>query len=140
MLDLIGLLGPTPAYAQAAAGGGGGGAFMTSFAPFILIFVLFYFLLIRPQQKRQKTHRQMLEAVAKGDKIVTNGGLLGTVSSVTKDVLTMQISDGVRIKVLRTELLGMQKVLLESAGDSSDKESAKEKPKEKPKEKAKAKK
>src|SRR3546814_6909970 len=69
----------SPAYAQ-AAGGGGGDPFMT-FLPIILIFVVFYFLLIRPQQKKVKQHRQMVSAIRRGDKIVTAGGLIGTVRS-----------------------------------------------------------
>jgi preprotein translocase subunit YajC len=113
MSDWIGLLGPTPAYAQGAAGAAGGtGTFITSFAPFILIFVLFWLLLIRPQQKRQKEHNALLEGVQKGDKIVTSGGIFGTVMAATKDVLTIQIADSVRIKILRREVMGMQDVLL----------------------------
>ena len=108
MSDLIGLLGPTPAYAQGAAAGGGAGTFITSFAPILVIFVLFWVLLIRPQQKRQKEHRLLLEALKKGDKVVTNGGLMGTVSSVTKDVVTLQVADQVRVKILRSEIMGMQ--------------------------------
>lgn len=106
MPEWFDLLGPKLAYAQEA--GGGGAAFLTSFAPFILIFALFYFLLIRPQQKRQKQHRQLLEALKKGDKVVTTGGLLGTVTAVTKEVLTLQVADSVRLKVLRTEIMGLQ--------------------------------
>lgn len=111
MLDLIGLLGPTPAFAQDAPPAGTG-TFITSFAPFLLIFALFWLLLIRPQQKRQKEHRKMLEAVEKGDKVVTNGGLLGTVAAVTKNTLTLQIADNTRVKVLRTEIMGLQDQLL----------------------------
>ena len=109
MPELLGrLFGPDPAFAQAAAAPGGSAAFMTSFAPFILIFVLFYFLLIRPQQKRQKQHKTMLGALKKGDKIVTNGGLFGTVSVAAKDVITLQVADNVRVRVLRTEVMGLQ--------------------------------
>ena len=119
MFDWIGLLGPTPAYAQDAAGAASGtGTFITSFAPFILIFVLFWVLLIRPQQKRQKEHNALLEGVQKGDKIVTSGGILGTVMVATKDVLTIQVADSVRLKVLRREVQGLQDVLL---GDDDDK-------------------
>ena len=121
MFDWIQFLGPTPAYAQeAAAGPAGSGAFLTSFAPFILIFVLFYFLLIRPQQKRQKQHRQMLEEIKKGDKVVTNGGLMGSVAAVTSDVVTLQIADNVRVKVIRGEIMGMQ-ADYQKNGDAKDK-------------------
>lgn len=112
MSDLIAqlgaLFGPETAYAQGAPAAGGSGAFITSFAPFILIFVLFYVLLIRPQQKRQREHREMLEAIKKGDKIITNGGLMGTIVGVTKEVISLQISDNTRVKILRTELMGLQ--------------------------------
>jgi preprotein translocase subunit YajC len=125
MPDWLNLLGATPAYAQAAPGGGTGN-FMYSFAPFVLIFVLFYLLLIRPQQKRQKLHRQMLEALKKGDRVVTNGGLLGSVAAVTKDVVTLQVADNVRVRVLRAEVMGLQNELTEGAGAKNGKESGKE--------------
>lgn len=115
MPEWLNLLGATPAYAQAAPAGGGAGSFMYSFAPFILIFALFYLLLIRPQQKRQKLHKQMLEALKKGDKVVTNGGLLGTVAAVTKEVVTLQVADNVRLRVLRAEVMGLQGELTEGA-------------------------
>ncbi|MGB2302544.1 MAG: preprotein translocase subunit YajC, partial [Candidatus Puniceispirillaceae bacterium] len=66
----------SPAFAQSAGGGGGLGSLL----PFALIFIVFYFFLIRPQQKRAKEHRQMVESVSKGDKIVTSGGITGTVT------------------------------------------------------------
>jgi len=120
MPELLGrLFGPDPAFAQAAAPGGSA-AFMTSFAPFILIFVLFYFLLIRPQQKRQKQHKTMLGALKKGDKIVTNGGLFGTVSVAAKDVITLQVADNVRVRVLRTEVMGLQDELTGGAAGTAD--------------------
>jgi len=129
MPEWLNVLGATPAYAQAAPGGGTGN-FIYSFAPFILIFVLFYLLLIRPQQKRQKLHRQMLEALKKGDKVVTNGGLMGTVSAVTKDVVTLQVADNVRLKVLRTEMMGLQGEVTEGAPAKAGKETGKDTDKE----------
>ena len=88
----------SPAYAQA----GGGGAGFEAFIPIILIFVVFWFLLIRPQQKKAKQHRLMLAAIRKGDKIVTNGGIMGTVTRVHDDnELTVEIADGVRVRVQR---------------------------------------
>lgn len=89
----------TPAYAQA---GGGGDAF-TSFLPIILIFVIFYFLLIRPQQKKMKTHRAMLGMVKRGDRVLTGGGIVGTITKVKEetDEVTVEIADGVRVDVLR---------------------------------------
>ncbi|MHC8493530.1 preprotein translocase subunit YajC [Thalassospira sp. SM2505] len=89
------------AYAQAAGGADGAGALM-QFAPLILIFVVFYFLLIRPQQKKQKEHKAMLGAIRRGDKIVTAGGLIGTVAKVVgDDELSVEIAEGVKVKVAR---------------------------------------
>jgi len=83
----------------AAAGQGAGG--FTSLIPIILMFVIFYFLLIRPQQKKAKEHREMISRVKKGDRIVTSGGLHGRVTAVTDSTLTVEIADRVRVKVAR---------------------------------------
>ncbi|MDC0033022.1 preprotein translocase subunit YajC [Alphaproteobacteria bacterium] len=89
----------SPAYAQ---GFGGDMGALGSFLPLILIFVVFYFLLIRPQQKKQKAHREMLSALHRGDRIVTAGGLVGTVTKVLSDTeLTVEISEGVKVRVMR---------------------------------------
>ena len=86
----------SPAYAQAAGASGGGEAFQ-AFLPLILIFVVFYFLLIRPQQKKMKQHREMLAAVRRGDKVITGGGIIGTVTKVENDEeLTVEIRSGPR--------------------------------------------
>lgn len=90
----------TPAYAQAA--GGAGGAF-TSFVPLILIFAIMYFLLIRPQQKKVKEHKAMVEALRRGDQIVTQGGIVGKVSKVRDDgEIEVEIAEGVRVRVIRS--------------------------------------
>ena len=90
----------SPAYAQ-AAGGVFGDAGM--FVPLILIFVVFYFLMIRPQQKKQKSHREMIGALRRGDRIVTNGGLIGSISRVANDAeLILEIANGVKVRVLRS--------------------------------------
>ena len=90
----------SPAYAQ-AAGNDPASAF-TAFVPLILIFVVFYFLLIRPQQKKMKEHKAMLESVRRGDKVVTNGGIIGLVTKVVDDrELQVEIADNVRVRVLR---------------------------------------
>jgi preprotein translocase subunit YajC len=89
------------AYAQGAPGGA---------APYgdimflILLFAVFYFLLIRPQQKRAKEHKKMVEAVAKGDEVVTNGGILGKVVEVGEGFLTVNIADGVDVKLQRSSV------------------------------------
>jgi len=71
------------------------------FLPLILIFVVFYFLLIRPQQKRAKEHKAMVSTLKKGDWVVTNGGLLGRVADLGENFVKLEISDGVEIKVQR---------------------------------------
>jgi preprotein translocase subunit YajC len=83
----------------AAQAAGGGQNQLLGFLPLIIIFVLFYFLLIRPQQKKQKEHRQMVDALASGDEIVTGGGVLGKVAEVGEQFVTVEIADGVAIKV-----------------------------------------
>ncbi len=91
----------SPAWAQGAGGGGFEG--LGAFLPIVLIFVVFYFLLIRPQQKKAKQHREMLGALRRGDKIVTNGGLIGTISRVPNETeLILEISDDVRVRVMRS--------------------------------------
>jgi preprotein translocase subunit YajC len=94
----------SPAYAQTAFGGGGEA--MMQFLPLVLIFVVFYFLLIRPQQKRQKEHKAVLQSLRRGDRVVTGGGILGTVAKVLpdKDEIDVDIADNVRVKVLRTSI------------------------------------
>ncbi|MDQ6974544.1 MAG: preprotein translocase subunit YajC [Mariprofundaceae bacterium] len=73
----------------------------TQLVPLIIIMVIFYFLLIRPQQKRAKEHRSMVESLSKGDKVITNGGIYGTVMDVKEGFLKVEIAEGVRIKIQR---------------------------------------
>jgi preprotein translocase subunit YajC len=91
----------SPAYAQTPGGDPLGG--FGSFIPLILIFVIFYFFLIRPQQKRAKEHRQMLEALRRGDQVVTQGGIMGKITRVKdgEDEVEVEIADGVRVRVVR---------------------------------------
>ena len=106
----------SPAYAQAAGGGDGGFA---TLLPLVLIFVVFYFLLIRPQQKRAKDHRNMLAAVRRGDKVVTGGGIMGTVTKVVNDdELAVEIAEGIKIRVQRTLLASVQSKSQASSGDA----------------------
>lgn len=74
---------------------------MTSLLFFIGMIVIFYFLLIRPQQKRAKEHRKMVEAIGKGDEVVTNGGILGKVVEVSDQYMTIEIADNVEVKIQR---------------------------------------
>lgn len=88
--------------AEAAPAGGGFGAFI----PLILIFVIFYFLLIRPQQKKAKAHQHFLAAMKIGDEVVSSGGLQGTITGLTDSVVTLEIADKVRVKVARPYIMG----------------------------------
>ena len=92
------------AWAQGTSGGSGGGNTLLSLVPFVLIFIIFYFLLILPQQKRQKKLRTMLEALKKGDKVITSSGLWGTVTNLGKDSVTLQISDNAKVKIQRDHI------------------------------------
>ena len=80
---------------------------LTGILPMILIFVVFYFLLIRPQQKRAKEHRNMVANLAKGDEVVTNGGTLGKILEVDENFLTVEVAEGVNIKVQRAAVSQM---------------------------------
>ncbi|MBC7141907.1 MAG: preprotein translocase subunit YajC [Rhodobacteraceae bacterium] len=93
----------TPAYAQ-AAGAGGIGA-LGQFLPLILIFAIMYFLLIRPQQKKVKEHKAMVEALRRGDQVITQGGIIGKVSRVKEDgELEVEIAEGVKVRVVRSTI------------------------------------
>src|ERR1700722_4291034 len=93
----------TPAYAQ-AAGGGDTSSMLVQLAPLALIFVVFYFFLIRPQQTKAKQQRAMLDAVRRGDRIVTGGGMIGTVAKVNGDEVLVDLADNVRVRVVRTTI------------------------------------
>lgn len=93
----------TPAYAQGA--GFGGDNMLVSLLPFILIFVIMYFLILRPQQKRVKQHQEMVKNVRRGDTVVTSGGLVGKVTKVIDDEqIEIEIGEGVRIRQMRQML------------------------------------
>lgn len=98
------------AWAQGSGGGSsapsGGG--MASLIPFVLIFVVFYFLLIRPQQRQKKQHREMLVALKKGDRIVTSSGILGTVTNIHKNIVTLQLADNIKIKIKKDFISSQQ--------------------------------
>jgi preprotein translocase subunit YajC len=95
------------AMGQGGSGGGGQGGSLGAFIPLILMFVIFYFLLIRPQQKKSKMHKQMLSEIKKGDQVVSSGGLYGVVTGITDDVVTMEIAPKVRVKVSRGSISGI---------------------------------
>ena len=97
------------AWAQtAAAAPQGGPGLLVSLIPFVLIFLIFYFLLIRPQKQRSTQHKTMLDALKKGDKVITSGGLWGTITNLGKETVTLQIADTVKVKVERSHVTQLQ--------------------------------
>lgn len=89
------------AFAQTATGATGGESSLLSLLPFVLMFVVLYFVMIRPQMKRQKEQKAMIEALAKGDEVVTAGGMLGKVSKLGESYLTLEVANGVELQVQR---------------------------------------
>lgn len=98
----------TPAFAQAAgSAGASGGSALMQFLPLIFIFVIMYFLLIRPQQKKMKETRAMIEAIRRGDMVVTQGGIIGKVTHVKEDgsnEVEVEISQGVKVRVVKSSI------------------------------------
>jgi preprotein translocase subunit YajC len=110
-------------------GGGGAGSGSTastilSLVPFALIFVIFYFLVILPQQKRSKQQKALLEALKKGDKVVTASGIWGTVTNLGKETVTLQIADTTKIRIQRDQIARLR------GGDDEDKDKDKDKDKD----------
>ncbi len=93
----------TPAFAQAA--GAGPGSTIASFLPLVLIFAIMYFLLIRPQQKKVKTHQAMVSALRRGDHVITQGGLIGKVSKVKDDnEVEVELAEGIKVRVVKSTI------------------------------------
>jgi preprotein translocase subunit YajC len=114
----------SPAYAQDASAGGGM-ALVMQLLPLLLIFAVFYFLLIRPQQKKQKEHRAMLQAMKRGDRVLTAGGIIGQVTKVKEgvDEVEVEIAPNVRVNVLRATISDIFKPV--AANDAKTGEAAK---------------
>ena len=108
----------SPAYAQTAAATGGANAFM-QFVPLVAIFAIFYFLMIRPQQKRAKEHRAMLDAVKRGDEVVTGGGILGKVTRVQDSELEVEVAAGVKLRVVKGTLMEVRTKPLPAAANDA---------------------
>jgi preprotein translocase subunit YajC len=107
-------------YAMAPSGQGGGGqqSPLNLIVMMGVIFAIFYFLLIRPQQKRQRQHREMLANLKEGDTVVTTGGLIGRIVSLTDSVVTLELADRIRVKVMRSQISGLSNPSLLEAGGS----------------------
>jgi preprotein translocase subunit YajC len=99
----------SPAFAQAAGAPAGGGVagFVIQIVPLLLLFVIFWFLIIRPQAQRAKAHRAMVSAVKRGDDVVTGGGLVGRVTKVTDDEVEVELSPTVRVRAIKATLTGV---------------------------------
>ncbi len=112
------------AYAQSGGGGMLGG--IEPLLPLVLIFVVFYFLLIRPQQKKAKAHRELLGNLRRGDRVVTNGGLVGKITRVPNDLeLIVEIAEGVKVRIMRgmiSELMSKPQPVREKAKDREEEE------------------
>jgi preprotein translocase subunit YajC len=92
----------SPAFAQAAGSAGGIAGGIESFLPLVLIFVVFYFLMIRPQQKKMKAHKELMGQLRRGDRVLTSGGIIGTINKVVDEKeVVVEIAEGVRVRVLR---------------------------------------
>lgn len=98
---------PSLAYAMGASGAEAQGNPITAFVPLIVMFAIFYFLLIRPQQKKAKQHREVLSNLKKGDRVLTAGGLYGRIHSINDDALTLEIADNVKIQANRNYIAGL---------------------------------
>lgn len=93
------------AYAQSDAAAAGGGSSLMQFLPLVLMFVVMYFIMIRPQMKRQKEHKAMIDALAKGDEVVIGGGIMGKVSKLGDSVLHVEVAKDVEIQVQRASVV-----------------------------------
>lgn len=102
---------------SAAAGGAGGSAFLVQLFPLLLIFVVFYLFLIRPQQKRAKEHEAKISAVQKNDEVVTAGGLMGKVTRVADDYVEVEIAPNVRVKAVKSTIANVQSRGTKAAND-----------------------
>ena len=128
LIIVLGVFMISSAFAQSAAGGAGGFS-LQGLLPFVLIFIIFYFLLIRPQQKRVKQHKLMVESLKRGNKVLTAGGILGVVTKAVdgSETISVEISQGVTVELARqmiSEVRGEEKV---KSIDSKPKTKAKSK-------------
>jgi preprotein translocase subunit YajC len=102
VIDLAYAMGPAP------QSGGGAAAVLVQLVPIALVLVIFFFLVIRPQQRERRRREEMLAALKKGDRVVTTGGLIGTIVGLTERKLTLKIADSVRVECLRSAVTGLE--------------------------------
>ncbi len=118
------------AYAQSAGDASSQSPFF-QFIPLILILVVFWFLIIRPQQKKQKEHMRMVGSLQKGDKVVTNGGIFGTITKVGDDRITLEVANKVNIQIERQQVARMDKQFVDNKELKEEKEEKEDKRKNK---------
>jgi preprotein translocase subunit YajC len=106
-----------PATLAAATGGASGAEILFGMAPWVLIFIIFYFLMIRPQQKRVKEHQANIASVKKGDEVITGGGLRGRATRVTDDEVEVELAQGVRVRAVKSTLSQVLKAATKPAND-----------------------
>ena len=102
MIDLAYAMGPTP------QSGGGIAAVLPQLVPIVLVLGIFFFLVIRPQQRDRRNREQMLAALKKGDRVITSGGLIGTIVNVTDRRVTLKLGDSVRVECVRSAITGLE--------------------------------
>jgi preprotein translocase subunit YajC len=108
---MIGMMAPTPGQGQPNA--------LVQLLPLLLIFVIFYFLLIRPARSRQKAIQKLLDGLKNGDKVVTSGGVLGTVVGIDRNIVQLRIADKIKIDVTRSAIVGLQDEAMTSSSSES---------------------
>jgi preprotein translocase subunit YajC len=113
--------------AHAQTGGGGAPSPLVQFLPFVLVFAVFYFLLIRPQQQKAKAHREMINNLKRNDEVVTAGGLYGRVIELNEKIVTLEVAPNVRVRVDRPRIDEVVTVGKPSKGSGADKSEGKEK-------------
>lgn len=94
---------------------------IASFAPFVIIFVIFYFLMIRPQKKRMQQEQAFLNALNKGDEVYTKSGILGKITGITDRIITLEVAEGIKVKILRAQIAGQAKALFEKKEKKEEK-------------------
>ena len=105
-IALVSLFMSTAAFAQEAAKKP---SMLESIFPFFIIFAVFYFLIIRPQAKQRKEHAKLLTQLKKGDQVITSSGIFGTIDGLTEKFITLEVDQGVKLKILRSQVLGLAK-------------------------------
>lgn len=100
------LLTPAMAQATAAAPSGGQPSSLETFFPFIVLFIVMYFFLIRPQSKKQKLHQKFISDLKRGDEVITASGIFGKIDAIAEAFVTLEVANGVKIKMLRSQVAG----------------------------------